>query len=293
MTVWVQFLRAPRWDEEIDAWRVSGNKSTSSPIEFVDVKKDEVPFDKDLELSDGIRGDETAETMEMGINSPQAPRQPTPLSVKKQKGSRTQEAQLKAPIIRKAYTNTKRINSRNVDKSVSADTGKHAVNMSQTSEQATTQGTPGLHMSCVYPDGTKEEVHLPDLQRCCIGILGEITEADEESKPSKEPKASEELGVVSYDEYGLEDTNNPDYLVRRLQMEEEAAAARRAERNMAPVASFEFATKSNNASRRNKGRSGNNTVTNDDVSEMTRGSGFTGVSEILDETKAILDDLER
>ena len=38
---------------------------------------------------------------------------------------------------------------------------------------------------------------------------------------------------------------------------------------------------------------GNNApVVSDDVSEMTRGSGFTGVSEILD-GKAIIADLER
>ena len=299
MTVWVQFLRAPRWDEEIDAWRVDGNRSTSSPVEFINIIQDEVAAGKDLEFSDGMGGDRTAETMEMGIPLSPPPKQPGSLSSKKQKSKirpRTKEIKAKEPIIADAGTNTERVYPSVTDKSVSADTGKHAVNTPHTNGQtvtssSTNQADPGLHMSCIYSDGTKEEVHLPSLQNCCIGILGEITEGDEEPKPRKQE--SEELGFVAYDEYGLEDTNSADFLVRKLQMEEEAAAARRAERNMAPVASFEFSKNGSKTNRRKDGGYGSNApVVSDDVSEMTRGSGFTGVSEILD-GKAIIEDLER
>ena len=57
---------------------------------------------------------------------------------------------------------------------------------------------------------------------------------------------------------------------------------------MAPVASLEFVTKSTSTNideMENRNRGQYDTVVNDDVSEMTRGSGWaSGVSEILDDT---------
>ena len=141
------------------------------------------------------------------------------------------------------------------------------------------------------PDITTKEEDKKKFAKEWSKLIKSGGEGDEEPKPRKQE--SEELGFVAYDEYGLEDTNSADFLVRKLQMEEEAAAARRAERNMAPVASFEFSKNGSKTHRRKDGGYGNNApVVSDDVSEMTRGSGFTGVSEILD-GKAIIEDLER
>ena len=316
MTIWVQCLRAPRWDEEIDAWRVNGNKGSSSspPPAFVNITGEDTAYDKRMdEMSDGIGGDQTAETIEIGMPHLDAREQSTSFQ-KSGNGSRTENIPTRTNdheqrIRTKAHTETVDSISKNtvplVDKSVAADTG-NAVNLSQNSETATSstnnQVTPGLHMSCVHLDGTRQEAHFPALPNCCLGMLGDATEEEAETKFRTFPKVSDEYGMVEFDDYDLKNSASADFLLRRLQKEEEAAAARRAEHNMAPVASLEFTTKNNRKNgdrRKNRKKTlDSNVAINDDVSEMTRGSGWaSGVSEILDDSdlrhqpKAIIKDL--
>jgi len=186
-----------------------------------------------------------------------------------------------------------------VDKSVAADTGKHAVDLSQAPTN-----DPGFHISCVFPDGSKQEAHFPSMSNCCIG-MGD-PEEEEETKFQRFPQVSKDFQMVGFDDnddYEIKNSRSADFLVRKLRKEEEVAAARRAKRNMAPVASFEFVRSDIHAhgDRRKNGNGGqSDAVINDDVSEMTRGSGWaSGVSEILDDTdlrhqpKAILDGLSQ
>lgn len=207
------------------------------------------------------------------------------------------------------------------------NTGKRLMDRSFDANASTSKSTtknrasPGFHLSCVYRDGTRQETHFPSVPICCLG-MGIPTEEEEETKTFKTfSRVPDDFRMVEYDDY--EDNNHnhsdsADYLVRRLRKEEEAAAARKAGANRAPLASFEFATNNNLANTKGKGN-GNGIGAdrrktyeftdnhyhyhsaindNDDVSEMTRGSGWaSGVSEILDDTdlrhqpRVVLDEL--
>jgi hypothetical protein len=131
-------------------------------------------------------------------------------------------------------------------------------------------------------------------------------EEEEETKFQRFPQVSKDFQMVGFDDnddYEIKNSRSADFLVRKLRKEEEVAAARRAKRNMAPVAAFEFVRSDIPApgDRRKNGNGGqSDAVINDDVSEMTRGSGWaSGVSEILDDTdlrhqpKAILDGISQ
>jgi len=422
MTIWVQCLSAPRWDEELDAWRVSGNRgsSSSSPSEArKGVRRQMAQSKRSKEIYAGA-GDETVETTEVAFSPPRTRKQsissPSPLggsagnkdiekqldgqhkghqqfdgpievtevqfsvgaskaafskmiqqndnnnrssynvakwgrkrskesssisnTSKKQDFLRSEESMVndiisydkrdkvidgenkdvgkntafslmksvknniprvqisKSPTTTQAYTETIDSSRHNtaatVDKSVAVNTEKASVNQSQNDDITTTSSeknrtSPGFHISCVYTDGTRQEVHFPSLPNCCIGM--ENTEEDEETKFQTFPQVSDDFPTVGFDHsanYNNKNSDSTDFLVRQLRKEEEAAAARRAKRNMAPVASFEFVTskslvKSNRRKNRNVGH--RDVVINDDVSEMTRGSGWaSGVSEILDDT---------
>jgi hypothetical protein len=202
------------------------------------------------------------------------------------------------PIATTTYTDTD-CDLPTVDKSVAADTGKHAVDLSQAPTN-----DPGFHISCVFPDGSKQEAHFPSMSNCCIG-MGD-PEEEEETKFQRFPQVSKDFQMVGFDDnddYEIKNSRSADFLVRKLRKEEEVAAARRAKRNMAPVAAFEFVRSDIPApgDRRKNGNGGqSDAVINDDVSEMTRGSGWaSGVSEILDDTdlrhqpKAILDGISQ
>mmetsp|Transcript_16826 Transcript_16826/g.38864 ORF Transcript_16826/g.38864 Transcript_16826/m.38864 type:complete len:603 (-) Transcript_16826:26-1834(-) len=194
------------------------------------------------------------------------------------------------------------------DKFEAVDTGKHAVNQPQNTIFSTASFSrgnrvaPGFHMSCVHANGTRQEIHFPSLD-CCIG-MGHSSVEEEETKFQTYPQTSDDSIMVGFDDYNNFDDKNSssaDYLVRKLRREEQAAAARRAELNMAPVASFEFVSQNsiiNGDRRKQRNNDHSDVIFNDDVSEMTRGSGLaSGVSEILDDTdlrhqpKAILKDL--
>jgi hypothetical protein len=210
------------------------------------------------------------------------------------------------PITTQGYTETNDFSRHNnaVDKSIADDTGRHAVNQSQNTDITATSSTnnrvePGFHVSCVYSDGTRKEAHFPSMPNCCIG-MGDAEE-EQETKFRTFPQVSDDFGMVGFDDFDNKNSDSTDFLVRKLRKEEEAAAARRAKRNMAPVATFEFVP-SNRLVRGDRRKNGNDghrdVVMNDDVSEMTRGSGWaSGVSEILDDTdlrhqpNTILEDL--
>jgi hypothetical protein len=216
-----------------------------------------------------------------------------------------------APISIQAYTGTSDFSRDNnaVDTSTADDTGRHAVNQSQNTDTTVLSSNnnpvePGLNVSCVYSDGTKKEAHFPSMPNCCIG-MGDAEE-DEETKFRTLPEGSGAFQMVGFDDDYHKNSGSADFLVRKLRKEEKAAAKRRAKRNMAPVATFEFVQPSNNNSlaragdRRKNGNGGHrdDVDINDDVSEMTRGSGWaSGVSEILDDTDlryqpdTILEDL--
>ncbi len=312
MTVWVQCLRAPRWDEELDAWRVGGNGGCDSSIPSVIEKGagEEATFDEPFEET----GDHTVKSME---TPPLTREQSTIVNAIRKNLSNVSRAQ-NTPnsdfhrvrsIQTKAYSEAVESSIVNaaayVDKSVAVDSGNQIVNSSQNTDHTATSSTeivkpkPGLHMSCVYTDGTKEDMHFPDLSSCCIG-MGDATEGETET--NFKTFTQDDLEMVGFGGHDVKNSNSDDFLVRKLRKEEKAAAARRAKQNMAPVASLEFVTNTNpvtsNRRKNRNGGHGNNVAINDDVSEMTRGSGWaSGVSEILDDAdlrhqpKALLEDL--
>ena len=378
MTIWVQFLRVPRWDEELHAWRAKGDTGSSSSfqgevgtiigneiVQSTDGSGKQLEhqhrgrhgFDNSVEETEDklYTGPENANNsnnttrrwaeeplsstniIEQNLSNKNNAGKDTRLSfVRSRKNNvqrvrssgknestrnsseeaglacNTQQPKHEPTKKTKGYAEPTGSNGYNVgaigDKSEAVDTGNHAVNQPQNVTSSTippsssNRAAPGFHMSCVHADGTRQEVHFPSLN-CCVG-MGYPTVEEEESKFQTYPQISDDIdieGFSGYNDFGNTNSDSPDFLVRKLRREEQAAAARRAELNMAPVASFEFVSRNSivNGDRRNHRKSDHHDVIiNDDVSEMTRGSGWaSGVSEILDDTdlrhqpKAILEDL--
>jgi len=323
MTIWVQCLRAPRWDEELDAWKTDGNRGCDSSIPSVIEKGGEDnTFEERLDgTSDGMGGDDNAEAMEIGDAPPLVREQSMSLTTMKKNLSNVSRGlsipsstfQHERSIGTKAYysetIDSSKFNAAaHVDKSVAVDSGNQPVNASQNTEKTATSSTEvivkpkaGIHMSCVYSDGTTDEMHFPSLDNCCIGMT-DAADEEAESNFRAFTKASDDFEMVGYDDVRVKNSNSADFLVRKLRKEEEAAAARRVKRNMAPVPSLEFVAKDqpiNHYRHSNEnGGHGSNSVIYDDMSEMTRGSGWaSGVSEILDDTdlrhqpKGLIEDL--
>jgi len=368
MTIWVQCLRVPRWDEERDAWRIPGNIGCSSSSSSSDLStgdgREMTHGGRSGEAYDGVGCDKTAETMDAAGSPPRTrelagagnnkdiekqldrqrqndnndnnkssfhigkwgrnkSKESTSITntmkqnssksspVATDRASNSEPMYHEAPISIQAYTGTSDFSGDNnaVDTSIADDTGRYAVNQSQNTDTTVISSNnnplePGFHVSCVYSDGTKKGAHFPSMPNCCIG-MGDAEE-EEETKFRTLPQGSNGFQIVGFDDDYNKNSESADFLLRKLRKEEKAATKRRAKRNMAPVATFEFVQPNNNNSlahrgdRRKKGNGGHrdDVDLNDDVSEMTRGSGWaSGVSEILDDTDlrhqpdTILEDL--
>ncbi|MGK3761016.1 MAG: hypothetical protein ACI8RD_013334 [Bacillariaceae sp.] len=163
---------------------------------------------------------------------------------------------------------------------------------------STNRTAPGFKISCVYDDGTRHETHFPSMTSCCIGLAADAADNDE---PHDHPVTFE----VADGNNGDGDSNDVQYLVKKLRKEEKAAANRKSNRNRAPIPSFEFdkssslLTMGNNDDNNNTNSNCDGTA-NDDISEMTRGSGLvSSLSEVLDDvdlrhsSREVLDDLAK
>ena len=167
---------------------------------------------------------------------------------------------------------------------------------------STNRTAPGFKISCVYDDGTRHETHFPSLTSCCLGLVTDA--ADNDDEPADHPVCFE---VADGNNNGDGDSHDVEYLVKKLRKEEKAAANRKSKRNMAPIPSFEFDKSSslltmgkNDDDNNNNTNSNYDGTANDDISEMTRGSGLVStLSEVLDDvdlrhsSREVLDDLAK
>mmetsp|Transcript_28005 Transcript_28005/g.31447 ORF Transcript_28005/g.31447 Transcript_28005/m.31447 type:complete len:653 (+) Transcript_28005:155-2113(+) len=161
---------------------------------------------------------------------------------------------------------------------------------------STSRVEPGFKISCVYADGTRHDAHFPHISSYCMDMGTISNEEDEKFRtfPHDHPVNFQEADEKN-------NTNDPHYLAKKLRKAEDAAATRKARRKIAPVASFEFENSSSLIAEGNNNINNNcDSIINDDISEMTRGSGLaSGVSELLDDTdlrhtsREILEDLAR
>lgn len=163
----------------------------------------------------------------------------------------------------------------------SGDSSQDAVAGVPTMTKGSIQRTgtpPGLKISCIYSDGTRQHASFPAMPSCM---------ASDDVKESLRAIP----GIIGGEDYD-QDTTDVNYLVRRLRSEESAAAKQRIRQ-----APFESIVVDRSVGDDSEVDEYDRT---DDVSEMTRGSGLlSGVSEVLDSSDGrndpmtILEDLAR
>ena len=319
MTIWVQCLRAPRWDEELDAWRVNrngnGNHRASSSCAS---SGGEAPAVQTVNNTANTNASEAASSPHHALEAPWAPPGCHSRAHRYGRGgdlggcddgANDEESQRplgggpsrplhESPSHRRAEASTATSGTGRFRADTSGATSE-AVHAAKHSTEAQTRDgnasgspprsrrrpSPGFHVSCVYADGTQQDAHFPSVANCCLG-MGVPTEEDEATNFKT---FRDDFRVIEYTESADDNppanqSESPDYLFRKLQTEEKAAIARRAERDRVPVEYVTSGVGNRGGSHYHHHTPGGGIAT-DDVSEMTRGSGWaSGVSEILDDT---------